>query len=434
MRPKFSFLLLLTFLLFTATVHAQHNIDLLARQAVSNDQKKSAVAVAQLRRLGPAGLEAMFTTHADAINKHIADPLTPTTSEWERLSAALDAISQQKNAYLSGIYWYTDLDDAKAAAKESGKPILSLRLLGKLSEEYSCANSRFFRTILYSNAAISKKLREGFVMHWKSVRPVPHVTIDFGDGRKLRRTLTGNSIHYILDVNGRPIEALPGLYGPNAFLRALLTSEKVFAKLREAKYPNPGIALRTYRDKRINRLSVNWLEDIEKSGGKAPHELPVSRRPDGTIQAIQIGQLAVVKMLTEATILSSINSGVESLGRVTDEATWRKIAQLHMSDAQLDSRSIGLIQRETQKVMSKEELKNLVARLQLNVALDTVRNEYLMRLKLYAWMLQDRGRSDLDSFNDKVYAELFLTPATDPWLGLFTTDTYMALENGGVVR
>lgn len=435
MRPRFSLpLVLVSLLLFTTSLQAQNNFEDLTRQAVSSDQKKSAAAISQLRKLGPAGLEAIFVAHADAINKHIAEPLTPTTPEWERLSAALDAVAQQRNTYLSGIYWYTDLDDAKAAAKKSGKPILSLRLLGNLSEEFSCANSRFFRTILYSNDAISKKLRDGFVMHWKSVRPVPHVTIDFGDGRKLRRTLTGNSIHYILDVNGRPIEALPGLYGPHAFLRALLTSEKVFAKLRQANYPNPGTALLTYRNKTINQLSVNWLADIEKSGGKAPQDLGVSRRPDGTVEAIRIGQLAMVKMLTEANILQSINTGVESLGRVTDEATWRKIAQLHMLDAQLDSRSIGLIQRETRKVLSKEELKNLLARLQLNVALDTVRNEYLMRIKLYAWMLQDRGRSDLDSFNDKVYAELFLTPASDPWLGLFTADTYMALEDGGVVR
>lgn len=433
MRPRF-FLLLLAFLLFTTTLHAQDNIELLARQAVSNDQKKSAVAVAQLRKLGPAGLEALFITHADAIQKQIDEPLTSSTPEWQRLSAALDAVGQQKNTYLSGIYWYTDLDDAKAAAKQSGKPILSLRLLGKLSEEFSCANSRFFRTILYSNTAISKRLREGFVMHWKSVRPVPHVTIDFGDGRKLKRTLTGNSIHYILDVNGRPIEALPGLYGPNAFLRALLTSEKVFAKLREAKYPNPATALRTYRNNRINRLSVNWLADIEKSGGKAPNDLPVSRRPDGTIEAVRIGQLAMVKRLTEENILLSITTSLDSLVRVTDEPTWRKIAELHMADAQLDSRSIGLIQRETRKVLSKEELKNLLSTLQLNVALDTVRNEYLMRTKLYAWMLQDRGRSDLDSFNDRVYSELFLTPRSDPWLGLFTADSYMALEDGGVVR
>ncbi len=145
----------------------------------------------------------MLAVHADAINKQIVDPLTPSTPAWERLSAALDAVSQQKNSYLAGMYWYTDMGEAKAAAKKFGKPILSLRLLGKLSDEFSCANSRFFRTILYSNFTISEKLRKDFVLHWKSVRPVPHVTIDFGDGRKLERTLTGNSIHYILDVEGR---------------------------------------------------------------------------------------------------------------------------------------------------------------------------------------------------------------------------------------
>jgi hypothetical protein len=68
----------------------------------------------------------------------------------------------------------------------------------------------------------------------------------------------------------------------------------------------------------------------------------------------------------------------------------------------------------------------------MNIALDTVRNEYLMRAKLYAWLIEDRGRSDLETFNKKVYSELFLTPASDPWLGLFTADTYMALEGGGI--
>jgi hypothetical protein len=71
-----------------------------------------------------------------------------------------------------------------------GKPILSLRLLGKLTDEFSCANSRFFRTVLYPNDEVSAVLRDRFVLHWRSVRPVPTVTIDFGDGRKLERTLT----------------------------------------------------------------------------------------------------------------------------------------------------------------------------------------------------------------------------------------------------
>src|SRR5215204_5481362 len=39
------------------------------------------------------------------------------------------------------LFWYTDLEAAKAAARATGKPILSLRLLGRLDEEFSCANS-----------------------------------------------------------------------------------------------------------------------------------------------------------------------------------------------------------------------------------------------------------------------------------------------------
>jgi len=108
-------------------------------------------------------------------------------------------VAQQKNSYIAGLYWHTDLEEAKKASTAANKPILSLRLLGKLTDEFSCANSRFFRTVLYSNADVSEYLKEHYVLHWKSVRPVPKVTIDYGDGRKLERTLTGNSIHYVLE-------------------------------------------------------------------------------------------------------------------------------------------------------------------------------------------------------------------------------------------
>ena len=63
-----------------------------------------------------------------------------------------------------------------------------------------------------------------------------------------------------------------------------------------------------------------------------------------------------------------------------------------------------------------------------------LRNDYLLHPKLYGWLMTDPSRSDLNRFNEKVYAELFLTPATDPWLGLFSPDVYTALEGGGVSR
>ena len=35
--------------------------------------------------------------------------------------------------------------------------------------------------------------------------------------------------------------------------------------------------------------------------------------------------------------------------------------------------------------------------------------------------------------NERVYAELFLTPSSDPWLGLVQSDVYTAIENDGLV-
>jgi hypothetical protein len=73
----------------------------------------------------------------------------------------------------------------------------------------------------------------------------------------------------------------------------------------------------------------------------------------------------------------------------------------------------------------------------MNIALDTVRNEYFIRPKLHAWLsmaLVASGKQSLDALNERVYAELFQTPSSDPWLGLFSADVYTALENGGVVK
>ena len=34
-------------------------------------------------------------------------------------------------------------------------------------------DSRFFRTLLYADPAVARAMREGFVLHWQSVRPAP---------------------------------------------------------------------------------------------------------------------------------------------------------------------------------------------------------------------------------------------------------------------
>lgn len=448
MRFKFSgaFMLLgllLLLLASTQTLFAKTSPETLALKAVSENSAEAAPAIAELRALGPNGLDELFRTYSREIDKQVANPLLAATPEWKRLSAALDEVSQQKDSYLSGLYWYTDFAQAKAAAHAANKPILSLRLLGKLDEEFSCANSRFFRTILYSNAEVSRMLREKFILYWESERPVPRVTIDFGDGRKLERTLTGNSIHYILDSDGKVIDALPGLYGPAAFMRSLNQAAAVLREPAPSDNSKLVVAALPYPRAQLNALDVAWFTDIEKTGGKIPVGLVVvETNSEGKPTAISAATFAMTKIYSEANMLRAIIGAPAALGTVTDQATWNKIAQLHIADAQLDARSLGLIQRQTQGALSADGSdKNkdktfaaLTARLQQNIALDTVRNEYLLRTKIYGWLMVDKDYRDVKNLNTKVYAELFLTPASDPWLGLFSPEVYTALDGGGVVR
>src|SRR5687768_10236152 len=159
------------------------------------------------RSMGPAGLQAFIDKHGSFASPH------------------LDAVCAQKDAHTTMLYWFTDLDAAIAEAARTKRPILSLRLLGRLDEELSCANSRFFRKSLYIDPAINRVLRDRFVLHWQSVRAVPKVTIDFGNGRTIVKTITGNSAHLVLDSQGRPVDALPGLFSPEIFVQLLARAE-----------------------------------------------------------------------------------------------------------------------------------------------------------------------------------------------------------------
>src|SRR5947207_12152515 len=140
--------------------------------------------------------------------------------------------------------------------------MLSLRLIATLDDELSCANSRFFRTTLYANTQVSTYLRDHFILHWKSVRPVPKVTIDFGDGRKIERTITGNSIHYVLDSDGRIIDALPGLYGAEPFLAGLQQAESTAIQCATSSATARNRLLHDYHCARVAALESDWSRDL----------------------------------------------------------------------------------------------------------------------------------------------------------------------------
>jgi hypothetical protein len=99
----------------------------LARRAVTGNPSESASAIAQLRSMGPEGLDLLFQVYRDQIARLSTEAPAQRASdpEWRRLTATLDAVSQQRDSYASRLYWYTDIEQAKAVARATGKPILS---------------------------------------------------------------------------------------------------------------------------------------------------------------------------------------------------------------------------------------------------------------------------------------------------------------------
>jgi hypothetical protein len=382
--------------------------------------------VARLRQKGADGLKTFLQSHSREFNA-VSSP---------EIKTALDQLCQQKDCYAAKLYWFTDFEQAKAAAKASHKPILSLRLLGRLDTDLSCANSRFFRVALYPNAEISQFLRKNFILHWESVRPVPKVTIDFGDGRKLERTITGNSIHYILDSSGRPIEAIPGLYGPKAFLNQLQQGELLAQNLSHLSDSKQGDFLRQYHRQRLNALETQWKADLSRLGIKVPPRLiEVSNNID-TTNVRDAAPLAISKMVVERPIINAVQPEKQTNSfEIIDQKNWENLGKIYKNDVKLDSNSISLIQtKKLPATPNQITLATVVRNFETAMALDTVRNEYILHKQIHQWFSQGNKTSNLVRFNEKVYAELFLTPSSDPWLGLSNNDMYSAIDNGGIVN
>ena len=366
----------------------------------------------------------------------------------EKWRKAIDQIGGQRTCLVSRLYWHTDLGKAQQEAARTGRPIFSLRMLGKLTDEYSCANSRFFRTSLYSNKEISNYLRANYVLHWHSVRPAPRVTIDFGDGRKLERTLTGNSAHYVLASDGQPLDALPGLYSPKEFQAWLARMNSLFESYREVTASNRGDLLRSFHSGRNDAIMQAWDADIERLGIEQSR-LVMARmsslsQSEKVPTAAKASNRAVVKSVEVAPLMRFAKFGGESLQRSMDDELWQAIANLHREEVQLDEPSQAVMREEFPRAaqagqvsVSKREQENPVLKMvrlfEDSLALDTVRNEYLLHRRIHERFAEGQPES-VDALNEWVYAELFLTPSSDPWLGLAPQDIYTALDNGGMLQ
>lgn len=400
---------LATILLTLAAPPADADVPTLARAALDGSE----VAVDRLRALGQPGFDALLALRRELSSvPPVTAPLkTPSTDAWEAL---LDRVARQRYASVSGLYWYTDLEAAKATARREGKPILSLRLLGALDEHFSCANSRFFRTILYPDPQVSTALHDGWVLHWESVREAPKIEIDFGDGRTLVRTITGNSLHYALSPDGEIVDVMPGMVGPAAFASWLARSGEAVGRVTMLPAGKPRTqAIRAHLE--ADRRAT--LSDWRKALGTLGVRLPAS-------------DLAGLSAATDDAVLARL--AAERRVRISNQAA--ALMDRMTTAAPGDGGSTLLAPRAMRLAVTKAVVETPMLRLLSpvagNIARDEVKNTFEMRARLLEILLEDAGYqvdSGVRPVTEAIYALVFLTPLDDPWMGLAPADVFSAL-------
>lgn len=412
---------------------ATPTLDALAAAAVDADTDVADAAITALRTAGPAGLEALLVAHADAVARLRTAPLTADAAglaalradpELTRVRTAIDRVAAQRDAFASGLYWYTDLAEAEAEAARSARPILSLRLLGRLDEEASCANSRFFRWLLYPNPIVRQALA-GYVLHWSSERPAPHVTIDMGDGRTLERTITGNSIHYVLDASGHVIDAIAGLHAPDDFVRRLEVARGIAERCGVRDAGRACVA--TEHQQLLAETQREWTTIVATSRGLPDWDglLALDTPTQAAPPAVVAMPLTVGKMAIEMPMLRLI--GAASSTPPPAPIAWASVAPLAYGpayDEVLSEPSRSLARLKSGRVDDDALLRATYDR----AVADTLQNRFTLDRRLHAWLAAPEIDCALDALNVRVYAELFLTPASDPWLGLQTDSDWDVME------
>jgi hypothetical protein len=381
--------------------------------------------IAALRAEGPAALERLLKEYDAAAKRY-------DRSQFETL---VDRVAGQRYATVSRLFWYTDIEAARAASRASGKPILSLRMLGRLDEDQSCANSRFFRVVLYGNKELSAWLKDTFVLHWSSERPVPKLTIDYGDGRFVETTVAGNAAHYVLDADGRVIDILPGLVTPKAFRAELEPAIDLAAAVAAAKDEDA-------RDRLIIGHHETRLAAIEREWSAI---VPAELRPASTLANAE--RLTMSKALVELPVVAAAKLGPTDLP--TASPMWSQIGAsllakrgLERTPADvLDSQSTALVDAlhpidwSSSKPLDMDGRTALQAAFATTIVADTGINLTRLRMQIHRELLgRARGKTGraFDSVNEWLYRDVFLTPADDRWLGLATPNTFTGLPRDGI--
>ena len=111
--------------------------------------------------------------------------------------------------------------------------------------------------MLFSDDKIAQLISKHFEPTWQNVRSVPIVTIDFGGGNVLTRTLNGNIATYVCTPDGKVLDILPGIYEPNTYQYELDQFAKLIQWVKQDDQDDIASAITRYHELQAKARAEN---------------------------------------------------------------------------------------------------------------------------------------------------------------------------------
>jgi hypothetical protein len=129
--------------------------------------------------------------------------------------------------------------------------------------------------VLFSQERVAAYINQTFEPVWETVRPVPIVRIDFGDGNVLTRTLHGNILTSICTADGQLLDALPGIYEEQTYLDQLKQLCLLAAATTKQPADKRDAWVKAYHQRQAEAIKKNQNPEVFVEQAKV---VPITKR------------------------------------------------------------------------------------------------------------------------------------------------------------
>jgi hypothetical protein len=238
----------------------------------------------------------------------------------------------------------------------------------------------------------------------------------------------GNSAHYILDSEGRPVDIIPGLYGPKAFVAALEPARQL--AIRAGKSKDPRAQILAYHRGLAGKDAARFGKlSAQQQAALNPYR---ERKLSNELLAAQM--VTVTKAMTEVPLVRLAGLGATPSAAPDSTMVLASVSKVDPLDGKSKSLIVSMGPTDWQsnpQKLNTRSMGNMLRELERRVAGDALINEYGLRPMISRLFLQGRALQ-FAALNTAVYTEIFVTPRSDAWLGLSRPMGFTGLPADGL--